>query len=80
MTRAARALVRRLEREDLAGARWVTRAWICDHLSISDRTLARWVANGTFPKAEIPGGTGASNRWRLSTVAGWEAKRMQGAA
>ena len=74
MTRRARALVRRLERE----ARYLTRAEICDRLSVSKTTLYAWIRAGKFPSHEFE--LGAVRRWRLSTVAGWEAERMQGAA
>ena len=74
MTRAARALARRLERE----TRYVTRAEVCERLSVSKTTFYACLREGKFPSADLD--LGAMRRWRLSTVAAWEAERMRGAA
>ncbi len=71
MTRAARALVRRLERE----VRYLTRA---ERLAVSRRTLFNWIQADKFPSHDLE--LGGVKRWRLSTVAAWETERMRGAA
>ena len=59
------ALARRLERE----TRYLKYMEIC--LGVCRRTLYGWIRAGKFPSHELEVGT--VRRWRLSTVAEWEA-------
>ena len=58
--------------------RYLTRAEICERLSIARITLYRWIRAGQFPSHEFE--LGGIKRWRLSTVTAWEVERMRGAA
>jgi excisionase family DNA binding protein len=53
-------------------SRLLTRRQVADRLSVSTRTLNRWVAAGQFPAATtlLPGG---HPRWRESVVDRWGA-------
>ena len=48
-------------------------AQISAKTGISQRCLWRWIACGTFPKADVA--VGRIRRWRTDTVEGWIGKQ-----
>lgn len=49
---------------------------VCDYFSLEDTTtLDKWIARGTFPKADLY--LGRSPRWKLSTLVNFSNAKQQ---